>query len=226
MAARKKPSPGKKKASPEPKPARSPVGRSPARAGKERDALGRLRSALDEDLFAQLCETHRTGRDFRNATALRCGVHPKMLTRWLERGAADEHAGLYTRLFVEFGRIEADIRATWIDEVANPEASREDVHFDDNGKPISKTASSRRTNGVEWLLERRFKQFRADWVPRPDETEAAELLAERSQGFSPEAALAVVRAMVASMPAELAGPFISWARGRLPVGVTIDGSND
>lgn len=221
--ARKKSSPGQKKSS---APARSPVGRSPARAKVERDALGRLQTALDEELLERLCTTHREGRDFRNATALRCGVHPRMLSRWLERGAADEHAGLCTRLFLEFGRIEADIRADWIREVADPEASREETVLDDNGKPISRTATSRRTTGLQWLLESRFRQFRSDWVPRPDEGEVGDLLAERQTGFSPEAAMAMMRAMVAAMPPELAGPFSTWARARLPVGATIDGSNE
>jgi hypothetical protein len=220
MAGKKRP-PGRKPA-PAP-PARSPVGRSPARAGQERDALGRLRSGLDEALLAELCDTYREGRDFRNATALRCGVHPRMLSRWLTRGAADDTGSIEARLFLAFGRIEAELRAEWIAEVANPEASREETHFDDEGRPLSKTATSRRTSGIEWLLERRFRQFRADWIPRPDEGEAGELLVAQQTGFTPEAALGVVRAMVASMPAELAAPFLTWARARLPVGASIDG---
>lgn len=204
---------------------RSPVGRSPARAAAERDALGRLQTALTEPLLEELCRTYEEG-DFANATAVRCGVHPTMLKRWLERGKADDSAGLYTRLFMAFGRIEGELRAEYIAECRNPEASREETHFDDNGKPISRTVTSRRTTGVQWLLERRFRQFRADWVPRPSESDVGDMLtAEQQAGFSPEAAMAVVRAMVASMPAELAGPFISWARARLPVGVTIDGND-
>jgi hypothetical protein len=219
MAGKKRP-PGRKPPPPA-EPARSPVGRSPARAGQERDALGRLRSGLDEALLEQLCEVHREGRDFRNATALRCGVHPRMLSRWLERGARDEDAGLHTRLFLAFGAIEGDIRAEWIGEVANPEASREESQFEG-----SKTATSRRVTGLQWLLERRFKQFRLDWVQRPDEGEVGELLAAQQTGFSPEAALAVVRAMITSMPPELAAPFLTWARARLPAGASIDGDTD
>ena len=213
---RKKSSPKGRKRGPAapPEPGkRSPVGRSPARAGAERDALGRLQTALTELLVAQLCETHREGRDFRNATALRCGVHPKMLTRWLKQGETDPAGSLCSRLFMAFGRIEGDIRAEWIAEVANPVVACEETR--------------RSTNGLQWLLERRFRQFRADWIPRPDEVNVGDMLtAEQQTGFSPEAALAIVRAMVASMPAELAGPFMHWARARLPVGVAIDGNDE
>lgn len=224
-AARKPPPKGRTRA-PSVAPARSPVGRSPARAKAERDALGRLQSALTEQVFERLCETYEQG-DFRNATAIRCGVHPKMLTRWLERGKADDdERSLFTRLFMAFGRIEGDLRAECIAEIRNPEASHEETVFDD-GKPISRTVTSRRTTGVQWLLERRFRQFRADWVPRPDEANVGDMLtAEQAQGFSAETALAIMRAMVASMPPELAEPFNAWARARLPVGATIDGSND
>lgn len=184
------------------KPARSKMGRAPERAANERDALGRLVTALDEPLFERLTEVHRTGRDFRNVTALRCGVHPKLLTRWLRRGEAEE-GSVYARLFLAFGQIEGEIRARYIAEVENTETSREETTFAD-GLPAKRVVVQRRTTGVQWLLEKRFRQFRSDWVAKEDELEVAHMLAEQgSQALTLEAALHIARELAKNMPDQL-----------------------
>lgn len=182
---------------------RSKVGRSKARAGAERDALGRLVTALDEPLFEKLCAVHRDGRDFRNATALRCGVHPKMLSRWLKQGERDEGT-IYARLFLAFGQIEGEIRAGYIAEVENTETSREETTFSAKGVPESKVVVQRRTTGVQWLLERRFRQFRSDWVVKEDELDVVHMLSEQqAQGLTLEAALQIARQLAKNMPDQL-----------------------
>ena len=186
------------------KPARrkSKMGRSPSLAQTERDALGRLMTALDEPLFERLTEMHRTGRDFRNVTALRCGVHPKMLSKWLRKGESEEGT-IHARLFLAFGQIEGEIRAGYIAEIENTETSREETTFE-NGLPARKVVVQRRTAGVQWLMEKRFRQYRADWAPKEDETEIAFMLAEQqTQGLSLEAALHIARELAKNMPEQL-----------------------
>jgi len=188
------------------------MGRSPDRAAKERDALGRLVTVLDEALFEKLCTTHRDG-DFRNVTAVRCQVHPKMLSRWLAQGAASETGCLYSRLFVEFGKIEGEIRAEIIRETRDVQASFEETSYDE-GKPVSKTVETRRTNGLQWYAERRFRQFRADWVPRDDESEVIDLLQPKAGTLTLEQATAIATQLAENMPPALQAIFQSkgWHR--------------
>lgn len=191
---------------------RSPMGRSPAHAKTERDELGRLVTILDEALFDKLCTTHKDG-DFRNVTAVRCQVHPKMLSRWLAQGAASETGCLYSRLFVEFGKIEGEIRAEVIRESRNTQASFEETTYED-GKPSSKTVVSRRTNGIQWYAERRFRQFRSDWVPRDDESEVVDLLQPKQGALTLEQATAIATQLAENMPPALQVIFASkgWHR--------------
>ncbi len=184
---------------------RSPMGRSPSRAKTERDELGRLRSALTEPLLKQLCETHEAG-DFRNITAARCGVHPKMLSRWLKQGAASEGKDLYARLFVEFMAIEGTIRAECVKELRDTQASFEETVFDE-GKPTGKTVTTRRTSGIQWYLERRFHQWRNDWVRREDEGDVVDILQPAATAFTMEAAVAIVTQLAENMPPALRAIF-------------------
>lgn len=177
---------------------RSPVGRSHTRAERERDPeTGRLCTILDDALLDALCAAHADG-DFRNATALRCRVHPKMLSRWLKQGAQDETGEtIYGRLFVAFCRIEAEVRAETLRELRNPTASEEVTTFDE-GKPSSREVVSRNTRQLGWYLERRFRQFRPDWLPKEDEADASELLTPAAGALTPEAILAILDQLAAS----------------------------
>lgn len=191
---------------------RSKVGRSPARAKTERDELGRLVTVLDETLLGKLCVTHAEG-DFRNVTAVRCQVHPKMLSRWLAQGAASDTECIYSRLFIEFGKIEGEIRAEIIAETRNTQTSFEETSYDD-GKPTGKTVTTRRTSGIQWYAERRFRQFRADWVPKEDEGEIVEFLQPKSGALTLEQAAAIVTQLAENMPPALQAIFESkgWRR--------------
>ena len=156
----------------------------------------RFQSVLTRELLDQLCETHEKGRDFRNVTAVRCGVHPTLLTRWLKTGAETADGGLYTELFMRMGQIEGDLRAGHIAEVSNPIASTEHTEFDE-GKPVSKTVESRRTQGIQWLMERRFRQFRSEHIPKVDELEIATMLEPQATVYTAEMVLGIVQQMAA-----------------------------
>ncbi len=166
------------------------------REQKKDPVTHRFQSTLTRALCDQLCLTHETGRDFRNVTAVRCRVHPTVLTRWLKRGQEDPDAGLHTELFMRFGAIEGDVRAGYIDEVSNPVASTEETAYED-GKPISKTVVSRRTQGIQWLMERRFKQFRVEHIQKPDETEIVDMLVPQATVYNLETVLAICQQMAA-----------------------------
>jgi hypothetical protein len=182
-----------------------------------RDSAGHFQTSLTEELLENLCTVHREGSDFRNMTALRCGVHPKMLTRWLKLGAASEDpSDLNARLFADFGRIEGDTRAECIKEIRNPETKREESHFDDEGKLLSKTSTSRSTTGIQWYVERRFRQWRTDWVQREDEGDVQELLVQQQGALSPDAAKYIIAQLADAMPPELRAIFEAKGWRQIP----------
>jgi hypothetical protein len=190
--------------------------RKPPKKPKARDRSGRFQTLLTAGLLKELLATHRKG-DFRNMTALRCGVHPKRLSIWLRQGAELEDESLLARLFLGFARIEANVRAESIKEILDPEMKRETTEFED-GKPVSKTSTARATDGIRWYLERRFRQWRADWVEREDEGPVDALLLPQPGGLNVEAAKYIVAQLAANMPPELRDIFTAkgWTPPSLP----------
>jgi hypothetical protein len=190
--------------------------RKPPKKPKARDRSGRFQTLLTAALLKELLATHRKG-DFRNMTALRCGVHPKRLSIWLRQGAELEDDSLLARLFLGFARIEANVRAESIKEILDPEMKRETTEFED-GKPVSKTSTARATDGIRWYLERRFRQWRADWVEREDEGPVDALLLPQPGGLNVEAAKYIVAQLAANMPPELRDIFTAkgWTPPSLP----------
>jgi hypothetical protein len=154
----------------------------------------RFQSTLTRALCDQLCKTHEEGRDFRNVTAVMCDVHPVTLTRWLKLGAESPDAGLHTELYMRMCKTEGGIRADWIAEVADTTVSLEDVTYDD-GKPVGKTTTSRRTHGIQWLLEKRFRQFRKEHIHKVDELEVTALLEPQAVVYTADMVLGIVQQM-------------------------------
>lgn len=179
-------------------------------------AIVEFRENLDQTLVDDLCKTHEEGRDFRNATAIRCNVHPRRLKNWLLTGAREGRDTLHAQLFLRFSKIEADLRAANIAEVLNTTVCTEETQFDDTGKPISKTLHKRSTNGTQWYMERRWRQFRNDWTPNEDDQEVSQMLTEQAtgSGMNLEAAFAIVAQLAAAMPPQLAEVFSAngWQR--------------
>jgi hypothetical protein len=157
----------------------------------------RFQSTLTRELCDLLCETHEKGRDFRNVTAVMCDVHPVTLTRWLKQGAESPDAGLHTELYMRMAKAEGAIRAGYIDECSNPSASTETTEYD-NGKPVSKTVESRNTRGIQWLMERRFKQFRSEHIQKPDELEVTAMLEPVAAVYTADMVLGIVQQMAAN----------------------------
>jgi hypothetical protein len=185
----------------------------------------RFATTLTEPLLLELCEKHYEGRDFRTRTALRCGVGPDRLQHWLEVGSRDpESDSLQARLFREFSRIEAEIAAEYIAEVANPEVETEESFFDDEGNLTSKTRRKRSTAGVQWLLQVRFAQFKPDHTLRPVDKPVEDLLQKQTGTLSLEAAMAIVTQLASSMPEQLL-PIFTSAGWTPPAKALTHGSN-
>lgn len=163
-----------------------------------------FQSTLTREIVEQLVTTHEEGQDFRNVTAVRCQVHPRVLTRWLKLGESTPDAGLATELFMRMGKVEGDLRAGYVKEVANPISMTEHTEYEE-GKPVSKTVEARKTQGIQWLLERRFRQFRADYIPKPDDLEICAMLEPQATVYSVEMVLGIVQQM-AQYPERLPEP--------------------
>lgn len=156
----------------------------------------RFQSVLTAELVEELCKVHEEGQDFRNVTAVRCGVHPTLLTRWLKQGAESAEGGLCTELFMRFGKIEGDIRAGYIAEVSDPTASTEESQYDD-GKVVGKIVTTRKTSGIQWLMERRFRQFRVEHIQKPDELAISEMLEPAATVYTADMVLGIMQQMAA-----------------------------
>lgn len=170
----------------------------------------RFATTLTEPLLLELCAKHYEGRDFRTRTAARCATDPDRLQYWLEEGARDPSGeSLQSRLYREFAVIEADIAAELVAEAANPETSFEESFFDDEGNLTSRTKRSRSTAGVQWLLERRFVQYKAHHEPKRADQGLEELLPKQGGGLTLEAAVALVSQLAASMPGQLLPIFLN-----------------
>lgn len=156
----------------------------------------RFQSVLTRELVEELCKVHQEGQDFRNTTAIRCGVHPTLLTRWLRQGSETSEGGLQTELFMRFGKIEAEIRAAYIAEVSDPTASTEESQYDD-GKVVGKIVTTRKTTGIQWLMERRFRQFRVEHIQKPDELQISEMLEPQQTVYTADMVLGILQQMAA-----------------------------
>ena len=173
-------------------------------------AIVQFRENLDQPLVDELCKMHEEGRDFRNATAIRCNVHPRRLKNWLLTGAREGRDTLHAQLFLRFSKIEADLRAANIKEVLDTTVCTEKTLFDESGKPVSKELYKRSTHGTQWYMERRWRQFRNDWTPNEDDTEVSQMLTEQATGSginNMDAAMAIVAQLAAAMPPQLAAVF-------------------
>lgn len=187
----------------------------PKKRAPRDERTGQFRTTLTEALLGELCRTHRKG-DFRNMTALRCGVHPKRLSIWLRQGAELEDDSLLARLFLEFARIEGDVRAECITEVRNPETRRRiETAVAEDGTVTPAVETARSVTGITWYLERRFRQWRADWTPREDEGDVGEFLVQQSGSLSLDAAKYIVAQLARNMPGELL-PLFTAAGWRPP----------
>lgn len=167
-------------------------------------------STITEPLVDELCRVHREGKDFRNVTAIRCGVHPEKLKAWLLRGASSQDTtNLYVKLALQFALIEADLRAANIVEILNTQTKSEETEFSEKtGQPIKTTKTARSTAGIQWYMERRWRQWRADWQPTEQDSEASTLFTAQIAGaLSKEDGLAIVGQMAANMPPQLLPSF-------------------
>lgn len=175
---------------------------------------------LNQDLVDRLAKRHREGRDFRTQTALLEDVHPDLLQDWLEKGSRDvEGKSVESDLFRKFSKVEGEIRAEWIGEIANTIVATEETEFDGEGKALKKTRTTRSVSGVQWLLSKRFPQWRDGYTMKPTEKPAEDFLQRQpGQGLTLEAAIAICEMIAASMPPQLAPVFAAHGWVRLPAG--------
>jgi len=140
---------------------------------------------LTPELADLLLETHRQG-DFRKATAVLCGIHPTMLSRWLKRGLTDPEDEPYSGFAVEFMRIEAQMRLKLVNEVM--------VTDDLNRAKI-----------VQWFLQHRFHQWKEHYQPGLDDGEALDVVDQLHErgGMTNDQRNQVIGDMLMNPPREL-----------------------
>jgi hypothetical protein len=186
----------------------------------------RMHTKLTPELLVELCRVHAEGKDYRNVTALRCYVHPDRLNNWLKHGASqlDNDTGplsLHAALFLEFARIEGEIRASNLKEVLDTVVKVEKTEFAD-GMPVSKTVTQRSIAGITWYMERRWHQYRASSPGTRNDIEVAAMLQGGGQGLNTEAAIAICEALAAAMPPALMDIFV--AKGWKPPAQLTEGT--
>jgi len=176
---------------------------------------------LTDEMLAELCRVHREGRDFRNVTATRCGLHPHLLTKWLKRGALSEEDGLYSKLLVAFGEIEGESRAELIREVCDPEVSRETITTDDNGKE-QRVIIKRSSLGPQWFMSKRYRQYqeKRENENTGDESDVVDLLVTMAAQLPPGSSRHIIAQLASAMPDDLRLRFEQWAYAALPQGQT------
>lgn len=129
-----------------------------------------MRALLTPELANQLVKTHRTGRDYRKATAAACRVHPATLSAWLQRGMRSDDDEPYSSLAMRFLEVETKLRKEYLDRILSCEDKVQ-------------------ANVLQWYVERRFR----DWSGKPippgsGDGETLELLEapQNKGGLTPE----------------------------------------
>lgn len=120
-------------------------------AALERNAQGQIRTAkgrwsdLTPELQDALCDTVTIGL-FENQVAIRCGVHPHTLKRWLDSGVSEDAYEPFKTFAERFLQKVADVEAEAVSAIRNagePATSIEDAKMRGDWKAIA------------WWLERR-----------------------------------------------------------------------
>lgn len=182
-----------------------PNARPPLRRKRTRRDNGgnSTKTRLTPALQDLLCETHARNKDFRVATAITCNVHPVLLDRWLRWGLKEEGEEPYCSFALRFVKAEMTIRADLIKELLD-------------AKTKQKVAA------ITWMLERRFRQWRIDYIPNDWEHEAVDVLA--SMGLKAGLNLEQKKFLINQMLAHPTGPVMQllqdngWVQKELPNG--------
>lgn len=176
-----------------------------------RGLRGRFETLLTDDLCTELIERYREG-DMIAPTAEACGVRGDLVKEWLQMGCGDTAPEPHARLYAAFRVIEADIRAQCLKDMRDP---------------MLKNA-----HGIAWYLERRWAEWRTDYVPKPNDVLSLSQITQSSDGgLTRDQALHLARQMAATIDRhpELKAIFDAegWSKGpkppALPVGVDDDG---
>ena len=127
-----------------------------------------MKTELTPELVEKLVKVHTGSRDFRNATAVACGVHPATLSKWLTRGVVSENDEPYSSFALRFMQAETDIRTRYLCDMLD---SEDRAHV----------------SAIQWYLERRFKQWGRGERKDP-EHEALDVLeaTQTKGGLTPE----------------------------------------
>lgn len=127
---------------------------------------GQTATILTPELHRELVKAIKGG-DFRNAAALRCGVHPTTLRNWLRQGLQEGAPEHFAAFAIEFLQAEMKLRQEKLDVLLDPYVSRAQVA------------------ALTWYMDRRFQMWRGkDYDPGPDGAEAIDVLGQAEGGSS------------------------------------------
>lgn len=127
---------------------------------------GETATILTPELHRELVKAI-AGGDFRNAAALRCGVHPTTLRNWLRSGLQEGAPAPFAAFAIEFLQAEMKLRQEKLDVLLDPFVSRAQVA------------------ALTWYMDRRFQMWRGkDYDPGPDGAEAIDVLGQAEGGSS------------------------------------------
>jgi hypothetical protein len=131
-------------------------------------------------------------RDFRVATAITCGVHPKLLDKWLRKGMEVDGIEPYVTFTKRFLQAEMKVRAQMLRE-------------------LYQAKTKQKVSALTWMIERRFRQWRADFIPNDYDHEAVDVLASlgAKAGLTPDQKKFIITQMLQNPT----GPILDLMKG-------------
>lgn len=127
---------------------------------------GETATILTHELHRKLVSGIK-GLDFRNAVAIRNGVHPTTLRNWLRQGLQEGAPEHFAAFAIEFLQAEMVLREAKLTALLDPDVSRAQVA------------------ALTWYMDRRFQMWRGkDYDPGPDGAEAIDVLGQAEGGSS------------------------------------------
>lgn len=110
-------------------------------------------TTLTPAVARRLIREHRSG-DWPQMTAVKCGVHPASLARYIKKGLDEYAVEPYKSFAADFLRVEAEYSQRLLDVVVDAALGRRPrVRLDEHGHPLPRPNVAE----AKWLLQTRFQ---------------------------------------------------------------------